>query len=200
MEIWSAVIGAAVGALLGIAGSFVVTRRHATRAIQADESHSVAATAQQTHPTHWYTGVATAQQMLIDLDDMRGRLDHLDPLVNPAAPSRLAATTTEQERADAHAAHDRLREMTKSHAVQLPDSLGTRWYSLTQLIDEYVEIQRQRGDWWDGPRFERVKDDVQNYLAFVRQSLAEYVKTGKETEIREPPVLSREDQRPWTST
>lgn len=182
MDIRSLLVGAVVGAV----PTFLITRWQTRQASKA-----------QTHTTRWHTGIAAARQMLADLEDMRGRLDHLDPRSNPGGPSRVSGGTTRQQRFEAQAAHDRLRQLNSTHAVQLPEELGSRWYSMTQLVDDYLEAQRQRGEWWDGPRLNRAQSDVLNYMDYVRQSLATYVKTGDETKRFEPPLLSRDDLESW---
>ncbi|HUS22257.1 MAG TPA: hypothetical protein VMZ66_09630 [Aeromicrobium sp.] len=197
MEIWSAVIGGVVGALIGVGGTFVVTRWQTNRVIQHAASQSAAAAAEQAHTAQWHTGIAAANQMLAPLENLRVRIDDLDGRI-PGTQSRLGDAATTGQRVDAHAAHDELRHLVQSHGVLLPDELSTRWYFLTQLLDEYVEAQRQRGEFWTGQRLRRCRDDLVNYIGYVRESLAVYIKTGDETKHCEPPLLEREDLEPWT--
>ena len=197
MEIWSAVIGGIVGALIGVGGTFVVTRWQTNRVIQHETSQSATAAVEQVHTAQWHTGIAAANQMLAPLENLRVRIDDLDGRI-PGTQSRLGEASTTPQRADAHAAHNQLRQLVKSHGVLLPDELSTRWYFLTQLLDEYVEAQRQRGDFWTGQRLRRCRDDLVNYIGYVRESLAVYIKTGNETKHCEPPLLERDDLEPWT--
>lgn len=197
MEIWSAVIGGVVGALIGVGGTFIVTRWQTNRVIQHETSQSATAAAQHAHTAQWHTGIAAANQMLAPLENLRVRIDNLDGRI-PGTQSRLSDGASTQQRVDAHAAHDELRHMTQSHAVLLPDELSTRWYYLTQLLDEYVEAQRQRGDFWTSQRLGRCRDDLVKYIEYVRESLAVYIKTGDETRHCEPPLLERDELEPWT--
>jgi len=198
-EFWRAFLGGTVGAFAGVGGSFLVARWQASRPTAHERKLSETASAEQTHTAQWHAGIAVSRQMLADVEDMRKRLGHLNPRTNPGGRNRAADKTTPQQRQAAYDAHDRLRELNSSHAVELPDELGSRWYSMTQLVDEYVEAQRQLGEFWDEPRLKRARSDIRNYMAYVKRSLATYIKTGEEIERCEPPVLSREDMEVWTA-
>src|SRR5687768_6074775 len=110
MEIWSAVIGAVVGALIGVGGILVVTRRQTNRVVQHATSQSATAAAEQAHTAQWHTGIAAANQMLTPLENLRVRIDDLDGRI-PGMQSRLGEASTTGQRADAHAAHDELRHL-----------------------------------------------------------------------------------------
>lgn len=197
MDIWSAVVGGVVGALVGGAVTFLSIRRQRNRIIQHETSQPATVAAAQAHTAQWHTGIAAANQLLTPLENVRVRIDELDGAI-PGTQNRLGDATATAQRAEAHAAHNELRHLTQSRAVLLPDELSTRWYSLTQLLDEYVEAQRQRGEFWSGQRLLRSRDDVVNYIGYLRESLAVYIKTGEETKHCEPPLLERDDLEPWT--
>lgn len=199
-EFWRAFLAGTVGAFVGVGGSILVARWQTNRVIQQERELSETTSAEQAQTTERHAGMAVARQMLTDIEEMRKRLGHLDPRTNPGAPNRVADKTTPPQRQAAHDAHDRLRQLNSSHAVQLPGELASRWYSMTQLVDEYVEAKRQRGEFWDEPRLKRARSDIRNYMAYVKRSLAAFIKTGEEIERCEPPVLSREDMKVWTAT
>lgn len=188
-ELLAALLGAAVGGQL--------TSRAADRQMRNERELTLEQMRHERELTRenaeWATGTAAVREMLDPLETMRAVLDDLGGI------NRAGKRVSYEHRGRADTALNRMEWLGRTHATLLPPELSNRWYWATELPRQYRTARAKRGtaDAWSGQKLSRAYDDVNNYMGYVRTSLATYVRTGKVDTECEPPVLRRDDMASW---
>lgn len=183
MELWAALLGAVIGGMATFAASSWQTRQVLTH----EREQAREAALEERRAARESMTRSMSYQLLTVLADV----DHVVPRL-AGGPSHLRGEREARERweHERRTALDGLSRMQASIAPLMPKPAQDCWHNLRMLV---VELALAPADWGDST-IARARQDVEDYLGYVRATIVAIIDGTDLPPVLDPPVLARKDE------